>query len=345
MSGTKKEKNISIELFRILFTAVICIHHARGPLAAGWLKHGYLCVEFFFFVSGFFLYKSFCAESQHDSFRFLAHRICRLYPDYVLADIIAIFAFGIYAHKFTISSAAGELMMLQASGLIGSSYNYPAWYVSALVVGSFLVYGLLSVRREAFTAVIGPGLILLVYTYLMHQPGGLEQWQCAGPFSLPLMRGFAGLAVGSLIAALNRDRHMLSDFASLALEIAALALIALGLLTDRSSEMLTLFGFAFLLISVTYGENPVSRGLSNCKVIPMLSRYCYPVYLNHAFVIKALNYSCKRAGLARLPILLYFVLLICYSLATHFLVVKATALFQKLRAGRRSVQKKQIDLP
>ena len=334
MMNQQREKNNSIEVFRILFTAVICIHHARGLVNANWLKHGYLCVEFFFIVSGYFLYKTFHAETQHDVFRFLCHRMRKLYPDYLLAEIIAICVFGIHAQKFTISSAVGELLMLQSSGLIGSSYNYPCWYMSALILGSVLLYGLLSIKKEAFTAFIGPTLILLVYTYLLHLPGGLEQWSCVGPVSLSLLRGCAGLSIGILIAAVQKDRHMLSSFVTIILEGIALVLIALGLLTNRSGEMLTVLAFAALVAAITCGESPINRLVSNCTFIPKLSRYCYPIYLNHAFSIKVLRFCCRKAGVSQPPILLFCVVVTVIGLMMHFIVVKAIGLAQRSRRSR-----------
>ena len=59
------KRNYAIEFYRILFTAIICMHHIQGSVDAPLMKRGYLGVELFFVLSGYFLYRSFEREAHH----------------------------------------------------------------------------------------------------------------------------------------------------------------------------------------------------------------------------------------------------------------------------------------
>lgn len=50
-------KNYAIEAFRFIFICIICLWHCRD--AAPWLRHGYIAVEFYFVLSGFFIFQSY----------------------------------------------------------------------------------------------------------------------------------------------------------------------------------------------------------------------------------------------------------------------------------------------
>ncbi|HAL58668.1 MAG TPA: hypothetical protein DCP64_04210, partial [Sarcina sp.] len=114
----KKNSNLSIELFRILFTFVIVIHHASSfPGGDTCLRHGYLCVEFFFILAGFFLYRSFRAEKEHSTFAYLKKRLRRLYPEYLFAALVCILVLGVLNREFDLSKAVNELLMLQNTGI------------------------------------------------------------------------------------------------------------------------------------------------------------------------------------------------------------------------------------
>lgn len=117
------ELNYTLQVYRIICTLIICWHHFQG--AIGELKifrHGYICVEFFFILSGYFLAKKFEKEEVYGSHSlgdYLLYRVKRLYPEYCFAAIVAILIIGMGAHKFSPVKAIAELLMIQYLGIIG----------------------------------------------------------------------------------------------------------------------------------------------------------------------------------------------------------------------------------
>ena len=271
----KKNSNLSIELFRILFTFVIVIHHASSfPGGVTCLWNGYLCVEFFFILAGFFLYRSFRAEKEHSTFAYLKKRLRRLYPEYLFAALVCILVLGVLNREFDLSKAVNELLMLQNTGIFHlGGYNFPCWYT----------------------------------------------WGYMGPVSFPLLRGLNDMSVGVLLCALVMDHVKLSETVSLLLEIVSVILIFLGLFTDFSGEMVTVTAFLVLILSLTAGENPVSRALSENRVIAFVSNYSYTLYLNHGILVKIFQVVGKKV---QIPCVIgvYLVLLIIYSLITKKIV-------------------------
>ncbi len=203
-----KPKNNIVEALRTLFTLVICVHHASGlaarPLA---MKHGYLCVEFFFMLSGYLLHRSFKREKVHSTVNYVGKRLRRLYPEYFVAAVVAILLFGVLRGEFDLTRAVQELMMVQNTGFFHlGGYNYPCWYIAVLMVAGVLIYGMLTVWEQAYVKVIALVIILGGYTYLIGLRHGIEEWGYAGPVSQALLRGFCGMSERRSVSARNISR-------------------------------------------------------------------------------------------------------------------------------------------
>ncbi len=305
----KMAKNNLIECCRILFTLIVCLHHAASlsdkPLM---LKHGYLCVEFFFMLSGYLLHRSFRREERHSTLHYVGKRLRRLYPEYAFAAIIAILLYGVLRREFDLTQAVQELLMLQNTGLFRmGGYNYPCWYIAVMMVSGILIYGMLTVSRQTYVKVLAPLVILGGYTYLIGLRDGIEEWSYAGPVSQALLRGFCGMSVGVLISCFVCRKIKISRKLILLMEIVSVLLIAAGLFTDISSEMLTITAFGGLLLAISLDEAGQAK-LAESRLIPAVSGYCYGMYLNHAVVITVMGLLKGRVSFSVLCIIFYAVL-------------------------------------
>ena len=80
-------RKTSIDFFRYFFMLNICLWHLNDQLHL--LSHGYLAVEFFFIVSGFFLFKKKEGRlKEMTTMQFLIARYKRFYPKYIFAFFI-----------------------------------------------------------------------------------------------------------------------------------------------------------------------------------------------------------------------------------------------------------------
>ncbi len=71
-------KNDRIEMYRILFTLLIIVHHFQNSYDLKLVSYGWIAVDFFFILSGYFLGESL--GKAISLFAYLKNRIMRLYP-------------------------------------------------------------------------------------------------------------------------------------------------------------------------------------------------------------------------------------------------------------------------
>ena len=322
MSGSKNTgRNESITFFRILFTLVILIHHASSfPGGHTLLLRGYLCVEFFFIVSGFFLYRSFRDESRHSTLSFIKKRLVRLYPEYLFAFLVITASTVVLSREFDLNRAVNELLMVQNTGIFHiGGYNFPCWYIAVMMVSGILIYNMLSLHENAFVKVIAPLIVIGCYTWLTGSEDGFETWTYIGPLSMPLLRGFADMSLGVILSAFVEELSPISEKLDLCMELLALFLIFLGMFTNAAGEVLTVAAFCLLILSLTAGENVLSRYMSGRRWIAVAGGYCYSVYLNHGVWVKLFQYLGKRVQIP-FVLLIYLFLVIVYSIFTKWIV-------------------------
>ena len=328
------EKNSRLELLRIVFTLIICLYHGHSFTGGRiWLINGYMCVEFFFILSGYFLYKSFQREKKHSIFTYLRHRLSRLYPEYLFAAVVAIIFLGVVRGEFDINKAINEILIMQNTGLFHlGGYNYPCWYVSILLLASCFLYSAITLWKEKVIKFILPLTILLIYTFLGGLESGFENWSYIGPFSIPLLRGAAGMSVGILIADAPWRTDVKENCRSWLLpliEACGIVIVSTGLTSNIWSEMFIVFGFALIIGAIDLSDN----SNYNSKVDGMIFKageYCYSVYLNHAIVLSGLKYIDKYfLHLSKGRYLIYIICVVVYSIITHFIVFKTVRIKQR----------------
>lgn len=289
------DKNFAIEFYRIFFTVIICMHHLQWQIDAPLMKRGYLGVEFFFALSGYFLYRSFIRETQHSLSGYIQKRVLRLYPEYIVA-LLPFLLLSIVKGDFSFSRFLPEVFMIQNSGIFTSTgYNYPCWYVSVLVVGGILLYQALTAIEKNYVRLWGAIFVLMTYIYLFESGSGLENWDSVGPFYLPLIRGIAGITVGILIAAIGAPKRNNIVLGSIA-EISSVILLLIAIFTDNLDERIALIAIVVLVYVTIYRQGILSRCL-NFKVFGFWGTIAYPMYLNQAIFIIAIEKLSKMIDL------------------------------------------------
>lgn len=188
-------------IWKIVFTFFIAYIHStyfKGE-TRGW----YLCVDFFFFSSGFVLTKA----KETDTFMYIWRRTRKLWP-HLFMSYMMIYIY-VYRNNF-------EEMIRQMLIHIGEStpfsyfffnfdfagkypLNYPTWYVTCLLICSMVIHYLYFNNRRLYVSVIAPVAIILIYGYIYRSASSLNTGREVGVFlNEYLLRAFAGLSVGVL---------------------------------------------------------------------------------------------------------------------------------------------------
>lgn len=318
-----KAKNYSIEFYRIIATLVICVHHMQLKCGLHIFTHGDLFVDFFFMVSGLFLARTFFFEKMHSGTNYFFKRIKRLYPEYLLAAILAIVSYG-YAGKFSLSKAIPELLMVQNLGMFEGGYNYPCWYLSVLVFASFIIYQCIRYGKDIFIKAIAPVIIICGYGYIsvnLNNPNFI--WETSGAVHIPLLRCFCGLLTGVLIFYASKCdfvKNIKGSFATV-IEVICITIIIAGILTEFISIPLTVFSMTGLIFITFTQKGVFSTKVFNHKALSKISNYSYSVYLCHgifANTLDILNQSVFHLG--KPMIIVYLVAVIAYAVISHHVV-------------------------
>lgn len=212
-----EQKNNSMVVWRIVLTYLIAGLHFddKYKIAAsfGFLNGTYICVDFFFVISGYLLYEGFLRNPTRyaSGLHYLWARIKRLLPyywgSYALLILWYIGTRGIHETLYTLSYCYFELFALQCMGLNeGWIYmNNSTWYISVMLLAGFIIYHCLLKWKDNFVDFVMPILIIIFYSYIYRYNGGIHVAMETEGFylNLGLMRGMAAMCLGIFACRLN----------------------------------------------------------------------------------------------------------------------------------------------
>lgn len=171
---TKETRNSLLELYRFLFALWVVWYHGFFIFKNQYFSHGYIAVEFFFILSGFFLIKSIDKYKEkpffNGLFTFLFKRIKSLGLPFIVGVIFAIW----YMFLECKISILGYL-----------------WYIPAMLLAFIIIFILRKFvsNKKLFLAIIS---LIVVASYLILYIPILKGWG--------IFRGIGGVSLGVLIS-------------------------------------------------------------------------------------------------------------------------------------------------
>lgn len=321
-------RNYALDFFKLFATFFICFHHLVGYFNFQIEQSGYLFVELFFILSGFFLYKNFSTIKEEDEFSYTKKRIKKLYPHYIFS-FFTLFLFLAISNIFTpvipgnklLFVPLSEIFMLHSIGIFKGNFNSPTWYLSVMIVGGYFIYYLLRNNSNKFIRFTGPLIILGSYTLINSTLGGkIESWDNILIFCLPLLRGTADMIIGCILGVIIDNKNSLlkiklSPYYIKLIELITYFLIYMLLTQKTNYELCVLLLFPILIL-ISFSPHSFSNKLFNKKIFQKIGKISYPMYLNHLLIIKILQLFFDKTVNTFLLTLGYFIILIIYSLLT-----------------------------
>lgn len=215
-------------------------------------------------------------------------RVKRLYPMYLVSFIIA-FILNCFSAHFSkwecvksFISVLPELFMLQMGGWVSQYYvNNVAWYVSALLITSYIIHFLISNYKIFFIYIVVPFSILMIYSFYYRQGDGISKWnEISGFFQYnAIMRAFAGMNTGVLVNLLGRKRRYTNFGNASNIVISSLLFIIVIICSLYKSNSRYDYLYIFLLaIAIKLAFQVECK--SN-KYVLFLSNISYSIFLNH----------------------------------------------------------------
>lgn len=273
----------------------------RGPVSAI-LRHGYLCVDLFFVLSGFVMaltYGRYFEQgfSLNSYYKFLGRRLARVYPLYFLLTLIC---FGLNriqnqlpVEPSTMKQLSANLLLIQSWG-IASSIVGPGWSISTELAAYFVFPALTAVylfspRRRA---IVAGALCCLCLVAMAELPAHLiHVVRYRGPMDItdgtsyaPVLRCVLEFILGLLAWRISRTSMMREMRHSWPLAIVVVAM--LGLLAVPGSDIAIILLFPILIVWLS-SDRPVLARALGASIPHWLGEISYSIYLIHSLLLRA----------------------------------------------------------
>lgn len=271
----------SFDFFRFFFTLQICMWHMDSCL--NFMNKGYIAVEFFFIMSGFFLYKSSIKDNAQGVFDYTINRIKRFYPPMLIMLIPTLL---LTWNSMAPSRLFNDIFFISNSGVFGEAVNGTLWYLNILVIGGGFIYAMLKHFRSISISLILPLIVLLIYTYIFSKnEGRLEVWNVVHCFYMPLLRGIAGISLGVIICCVSKlkEATLSNPFIVRCLNILTLtSLIGILLIvfTEGPYDKYALVFFSIIILACSIKPS-MANSLTKWKGWSFLGELTLYIYIVH----------------------------------------------------------------
>lgn len=298
-----------VELCRFLACYVIFSYHAGGRFTAGWIF-----VEFFFMLSGYFAVKHLIRmEGKIENkalypIQYTINKFKRLFP-YTAIGFTADCLISAWQYHYTgkellrwILYLPVNMFYLPGTGVFRANYEVAGnvgtyyiiggalWYVCAMLVAMpVMMYLYLYLGKK-----IGPWLIsflpMLIYGYLIICDGTITGWHDEHLIFFACdLRALAGLLLGGLIYVLSEKIRQCryKPFGVALISLAELGLLVAVLIfadiPDLATDALVICCFV-LLLSIMLSQKALSAKI-NLNLLAWLGKLSLPVYCIHEAVL------------------------------------------------------------
>ena len=308
----EEKKNSAIEFWRFIFCIALAIGHLnmivwnKGDVNL--LFKGHYFVAFFIFLSGYFLMANYQKNKSKNTketaitkaWNYTKKRILALFPALFMGVALAFVVRNVIVdtpvHElFTVfMNSIWEFLGLSALG-VTNLWNEPLIYISAIFIAGFILYYLINKSEELFKIIT---IITAIIVYSFGISNGWNGTDFLLGIPLPLIRIFAGMAIGALmyypVAYLKAKKF--SENVTMVFSIAHIALAMMILYIwfhgANFSELvygLILLAFTFILlvnkdyIAILYNDNKFLNELGRLSLYYFVSHISFIYLLNFMF--------------------------------------------------------------
>lgn len=338
ISKTNKfnNRNISIDFFRFFFMVLICLWHFSNNIRL--FYHGYIGVEFFFILSGAFLFQTYCSHQESTPQNFITNRFVRFFPKYIFC-LIPIFTVVNYQwiKEIDINSITdiilrfvAEGLMLQGLGIFSGCSNYPTWYLSVLLFGEGIIFAFLKANKNKSLYIYFPIFVILSYMYIFSDGKScIERWGFQYGIYIPFIRGMADICLGVLFMAIISHNWNFFEKKTNSLNyISCISffLLILIITIKPSHDQYCLFLIPFTLIGC-FMKRSFFNQIFIHPIWSKLGNITYEMFLIHAFIIKLYAHTI-------MPIISSSILIITIYLAIVIITAYFIHLLFKIAWGK-----------
>lgn len=347
LSVRKGNRNGLIEILRFAFALIVLMVHTHGLRPDDSADYpfvgGYIAVEFFLILSGFFCAKN-CLRNDDviapgkSAVSYTVKQYFKLFPmvftSVVIHYIIVYFLDRVKLHD--LPYAIYEIALFPQSGIYNRFLNLPLWYLSAYIICLPLFLYLIK-RFPDFFVNIGTIIIpLIIYGYICRTNIHLDIWKFSDEYMfIGLFRVFAGLCMGVncyKLYCLFSSARIKKGFRRFVITLGTVSLLAvLAYCYKFAFTYADYFLVLLMTASVAVLSDISSKALDNSKAVSFLGKWSSYIYCCHWTVRLLIPLIFKEKNYYEmLPI--YIVCSLVYSLIIYFLseaIIKLIRIIKK----------------
>lgn len=294
------KKNSEIEIYRFIMIMGVAILHFSEDYTQNQkgFYGGYLGVDFFFILSGFFLMMHFYRNYKEQepvgaSVTYIINRLKVLYPPFFAAVLLMTLlkwvesGFGVRNLCMLLYNNRWQFLLLHSVGMPTGCILRSVWFLSPLIFLSYFIYLCLCLNKK-WTVGLTPVVSVLLFAFIAQKYGffGMH-FEYIGIFVGGFIRGLPEMLLGVFLAYLIKEyfpthKPRISKAAGIAARVICYAVIAVTEVYSRwdINDFNVLPAFALLIIlAFIQPLDPPFAGVLN-----FLGGISYWIYLIHVVV-------------------------------------------------------------
>lgn len=257
---------------------------------------GYLAVDVFFFISGYFMMTSFLRKPTTAT-RYTWRRIKRLAAPYFISmvfvcilryhNFLAIDSFDSFIDMMGKVFSTIPFVEELGGEITRTPFLLGCWFLSVLVIGSFFLYAMLQYDERLAILILFPAIVLIGYNAMFEHSGSINIFTTRiGPLGAPLVRGLTDMAGGALICYVyNHYKDSIERHYRLvnALGLIALCIFLATLFTKQELDKYYIITIPWFLLAAVMDHSWLNNVLTRIKggLLSKLGRYTIYVYCIH----------------------------------------------------------------
>jgi peptidoglycan/LPS O-acetylase OafA/YrhL len=303
----KNNRNGNIELLRFLFANCIVLHHSFLKF----MKGGWIGVEFFFIITGFFLCKKLSAsadESSRESLKVTADagvlelkkRFFKIFPFFLLSTIFGFiikclaldFGTGLKGIVIQAFTLPYDFLFLQNYGYGAPSCTGVVWYLSAMFFAIWIIYPFIRRYWTFFSKYAAPVLAVFITGYLVRtygMMGSANDWSGVN-LNSGFLRAYADISWGCFLyqCSLSSAKYRKNNFAIISglLEIACYFTVFAYMFVWNPDigafDPLAVTALS-LGIVLTLSDRSFLSGIFDNRISYALGNFSMVLFMNHAY--------------------------------------------------------------
>ncbi len=345
----KIEKIKDIEILRFLFSLVIIFVHIKVLILKPFVdeipfyqnlidnfSYSYLPVDFFFIISGFFLFLT--TDFGCNFIDFAKKKFLRLMPLAFYIIVLYWLAAQFTPIKFIKYENVFAMLTLNNCGLtLSYPNNHCLWYISALFWCMCFYFYLYKIINKKHFNFITACMIFFCYSLWLHSHFPHNWQNVYKVFNIGMLRGIAGLGVGYFISMIYKDNidkirqtnlKILPKILTTAAEIYLFCFIFYYICLHKmnyNNQLILIVAFIGLFWLFLIKKGWFSMLLENNFSV-FLGKFAFPIFMTHFFILDLWVYTvvknCHDLIVLHpwLNLVLMFITMILFGVITHYFV-------------------------